>query len=90
MQVGSLVLCVDVLNCKHGEEAPIKESIYTIREILKVYGQEAVRLEEIINAPQFYLLTGYAEIAFRIEHFKELQSPMEIDIEYLIKEPFSV
>jgi len=53
MQVGSLVLCVDVLNCKHGEEAPIKESIYTIREILKVYGQEAVRLEEIINAPQF-------------------------------------
>lgn len=81
MKVGSLVELVkddwDFNNGYPDEVYPVKNKIYTIRTIDKF----GVRLEEVINPIHHYCDMGYAECAFKISRFRELQPPMSISIE---------
>jgi hypothetical protein len=83
MQVGSLIeLINDRWNVKQKAFAidnctfPIKGVIYTVREF---YGDDSIRLEEIINKKHHYN-DGYKEVSFYIHRFREIQPPMTIDI----------
>lgn len=91
MQVGSLVECVhECTNDQTDYVIPIiVREIYTIRWIgtgqCKVTGrlEKAVRLEEIINNTS----KDGLEYVYRASYFKEIQSPMSISIDEIIKEP---
>lgn len=88
MKVGSLVECLEDLQkyTTYGEITPVKGNIYTVREIFESGGDVAIRLEEIFNTPQLYN-EGFIECGFYIKKFRELQPPLDIDIESLIEEP---
>jgi hypothetical protein len=88
MKVGSLVECIKSFTAKetNGENVPILGNIYTVRDITKIGGNVGLRLEEIINYPQLYK-EGVFECAFFIERFREIQPPLDIDIESLIETP---
>lgn len=60
---------------------PEKYTPYTVREI-NIYG---LYLEEIINH-----MGPFAEWGYETMYFRELQPPMEISIEELLKEPQTV
>jgi hypothetical protein len=87
MQIGSLVECIEDLQkyATKGETTPIKGNIYTVREIFECDEYVAIRLEEIINTPQLYNC-GFMECGFWIGKFRELQPPMDIEIDKLIEE----
>lgn len=87
MQTGSLVECIKDLQkyAPYGESTPIMGNIYTVREIVEIQDDVGIRLEEIVNLPQIYR-EGFNECAFHIEDFRELQPPMDIEIDKLIEE----
>jgi hypothetical protein len=88
MKVGSLVECIQGFadHELNGEIAPILGNIYTVREIVEIGGNTGLKFEEIVNSPKLYK-EGKFECAFVIDRFREIQSPMDIDIELLIEEP---
>lgn len=82
MQVGSLVVCVNS-NGTHDKVFPLVLSkIYTIREVIKDEHCEGVLLEEIING----MYADNEEFGYRADRFRELDTPVSINIEELIYE----
>lgn len=93
MKVGSLVECIKDFSIfrqnrkfEKYETFPIKGNIYTVRGIPN---DRVILLEEIINPIKPYN-DGNKECAFDMEGFREIQPPMEINIEELMSEPLSV
>lgn len=86
MQVGSLVICLTGNWC---DSETLKPTIGPkLNEICTISGfpkKGYITLEEY---PQLDEIGGTENYA--IGAFRELQPPMEIDIEYLIKEPIYV
>lgn len=90
MKVGSLVELVND-NWNHkglgvdiNTKYPIKNKIYTIREIVS---DSALRLCEVVNKKQKYK-HSYGEKAFTIVRFRELQAPTNISIESILESEF--
>jgi hypothetical protein len=86
MQAGSLVELVNdkwdfsALDTARGVVYPVKQVIYTVRAIVRNdEGKSGVRLEEIIN-PILPYGSRMAEKAFRVERFRELQPPMDMEL----------
>ena len=92
MQVGSLVELIDD-NWNYSDRiVPVKEVIYTVRELPE--DRIGILLEEIINKKEYCRFpsgkAGYGEPGFIIKRFRELQPPMKISIDELIQEPLTV
>lgn len=94
MQVGSLVECIHDFEkepyywSNYNINYPVKNSIYTIREVVIRRDKRndishGLLLEEIVNAPQLYT-DGMVENAFHVDAFREIQPPMDIDIQQLL------
>ncbi|MNT95842.1 hypothetical protein D3C72_2378030 [compost metagenome] len=83
MQVGSLVVCVksDLDNYPHHKPLVLKK-IYTIRGMFKDDGEVGLLLEEIVNIQH----PKGGEIGYNIKRFRELDTPVSINIEELIYE----
>jgi len=89
MKVGSLVKCTVEFRCTvpYNEILPQVEMVYVVRAVDTHENTTGIQLEEIINDENFYMINGKlvkTECCFDVAHFKELQPPMEIDIEELL------
>ena len=93
MKVGSLV--VYVANLEYIDMiTPDKTEIYTVREIIlsqsiqNMVPHLGIKLEEIVNGTVAFMLGDRkTELAYIADHFKEVQPPMEINLEELLKVP---
>lgn len=91
MQVGSLVECIESFNndnrgiYKDIEKNPIVGNIYTVRNIVELNEKIGIQLEEIMN-PILKYNDCIGETFFNIKKFREIQPPMEINIEELMEE----
>lgn len=82
MKAGSIVECVAAIYPNPGAEhypntLPKKGNYYTVREVAFGVG---IRLEEIINPPCKYR-EGFAECAFMINAFREIEFPPSLEEE---------
>lgn len=82
MQVGSLVVCINDKGLHDGVLPVYKDKIYTIRGVFKYNGDDGVLLEEIING----MYADGEEFGYRSDRFRELDTPVSINIEELIYE----
>lgn len=84
MKVGSLVVCIDVSGLNLAKRLS-KGKIYTVRNIYNnIYSNgTGVLLEEVFNT--VVIETG-RELGYKIERFKELDTPTSVNIEELLKE----
>jgi PhoPQ-activated pathogenicity-related protein len=71
---------------EYGTVYPIKKKDYTIREIVSENGVTGITLEEIVN-PKVEWKSGFHELRFAIQRFRELMPPMKNEIAELIAEP---
>ena len=84
MKVGSLVVCINNSNLSgKNVSIPIKDEVYTIRDVVDVPEKGiGIRLQEIIN-PELHYKTRKGvilfECAFSIERFVEIQTLQESD-----------
>jgi len=93
MKVGSLV--VYVANLRYIDMiTPDPSEIYTVREIVlsqsiqNIVPHLGVKLEEIVNGTVAYMRGDTkTELVYIADHFKEVQPPMEINLEELLKIP---
>ena len=93
MKVGSLV--VYVANLEYIDMiTPDKTEIYTVREIIlsqsiqNMVPHLGIKLEEIVNGTVVFMLGDTkTELTYVADHFKEIQPPMEINLEELLKVP---
>lgn len=93
MQVGSIVVCVDdsfsADALKQLKQLPTKNKQYMIRQIEdRIDGTCGVLLEEVINPPR-ETIDGFLEPKFKINRFRELDIPPDLEEEIcdLIYEP---
>ena len=88
MKVGSLVECqCDFSKYSMPFKVPLKGGIYTVRDIIPCkQGNDGLLLQEIINEPS-QLFNGNREPSFGSIKFRELQPPMTISIDEILKEP---
>ena len=78
-EVGQMVVCVKNIEPSiYGEAVPSKNSVYTVRSIYRLAGEEGIRLREIVNQPRGYQ-EGTAECAFKIACFAPVR-PQSIQI----------
>ena len=65
---------------------PVKGEIYTVRQVVQVKGETGLLLDEINNEPYINYQRWVSEPAFHIKCFRELQGPMQINIEEILTE----
>lgn len=84
MKTGSLIELVDDKNWLNKAPVilPVKNKIYTVREIFTYKGHAAVYLMEIVSRP---FLGDKVEAGFRLSRFSEIMPPMEISIEHFLE-----
>lgn len=87
MQIGSLVKCLKgfPIAKAQGMNVPIKDNIYTIRGFDNDECESFILLDEVVNAKDAFI-DGYGEPSWLAKNFKEIQPPMNIDIENLMQE----
>jgi hypothetical protein len=87
MHLGSLVECIKgfPVSKRNGLNVPEKGIIYIIRGFYPNCDGLGVFLEEVVN-PQQHFVQGYMEPSWDAKSFREVQPPMNIDIENLIHE----
>jgi hypothetical protein len=90
MEIGSLVLCIDDTNINHKSlfPHPVKGKIYTISGFKSMPRGDGISLHEIdclINVK--YRTGGIVRMppVFLIKRFVELQGPIEINVDEIIK-----
>lgn len=86
MQIRSIVECVKIFHTGDNPipyTFPVMKVLYVVRSIYEI-GGVFIRLEEII-CPMHH--SGYFELGWHIDGFKEVQPPMKIDLEELLKIP---
>lgn len=92
MKIGSLVECISTftgVDNFYGDQLPTVHNLYVIRDMEEVEGDIGIRVEEIINPLHYFVDNGrriQKEISFLIDKFREIQPPMEINIEELMVE----
>lgn len=80
MKTGSLVVFVNSIGLAKWCIPLVKGKIYTVREICKRMGNDGLLLEEIHNQ-----IFKNGEGAYRLDRFRELDTPTEINIEEIIE-----
>lgn len=92
MKIGSIVQLEDdnwniplkQMTEEYGSIYPVKKKDYTIRSIVSENGLTGITLEEIVN-PKVEWKSGYHELRFAIQRFRELLPPMKKEIEELME-----
>lgn len=89
--VGQLVICVgEAVPTLFGETLPVKGRVYTVRDVVFLDYETALRLCEIVNEPHDYE-EGFFECAFfstgfrpitddRLQIFRSLLNPTPVDV----------
>jgi hypothetical protein len=89
MDRSSLLICVHpedyrLKNLQEmGNITPNGLDYYTIRDIVEQTGGLCIRLNEILNKPQYYSGEGLTECCFRIELFQEVN--VNVNFESLLE-----
>ena len=73
-KIGMKVVCInDREFSKAGEQVPLQDRIYTIRDMFYINERLVLRFEEIVNFPRPYMDIGYVECCFYAAGFRPME-----------------